>query len=92
MTVSHQYAGEHFADLVSAVESGQDVRIERPGKPSLLLVVSGHVSAEVPKKSRRGLVGSGKGKIWMADDWDSPETNDEIAHLFNDGPIFPDEK
>jgi hypothetical protein len=38
---------------------------------------------------KRGLWGAGKGEIWMADDWDSPETNEEIAKLFNDGPIFP---
>jgi hypothetical protein len=48
-----------------------------------------HPSATTPKK--RGLFGAGKGEIWMADDWDSKETNEEIARLFNDGPVSPDE-
>ena len=35
------------------------------------------------------MVGSGMGKIWMAEDWDSDETNEEIARLFNETPLFP---
>ena len=33
--------------------------------------------------AKRGLWGAGEGEIWMAPDWDSPETNREIADLFN---------
>lgn len=36
--------------------------------------------------------GTMKGKFWLADDWDSPETNAEIAKLFNESKIFPDEE
>ena len=33
-----------------------------------------------PKKKRK--LGTMKGKIWLADDWDSKETNEEIARTF----------
>ena len=45
-------------------------------------------SNEKPKKRPLGLM---KDKIWMTDDWDSDEVNEEIARLFNDGPVFPEE-
>ena len=33
-----------------------------------------------------------RGKIWLADDWDSEETNETIAELFfgSDDPATPD--
>ncbi len=64
------------------------VEIARPGKPALQLVLAGSQPL-VPKS--RGLWGSAKGKIWMAEDWDSPETNAEIAALFHGGPALSDE-
>jgi hypothetical protein len=33
------------------------------------------------KKSRKNILGSGIGNIWVAPDWGSPETN---AKMFND--------
>ena len=35
--------------------------------------------------------GSLKGKIWLADDWDSPETNRIINEMMIPKSIFPDE-
>ena len=90
MQVNLQYAEEHLADLVSAVDAGQEVEISRPDKPSLKLVVSERLS-EPKKFDRTGMIGSGKGQIWVADNWDSPETNEEIARLFNESKLFPDE-
>jgi len=40
-----------------------------------------------PKKKRQ--LGTMKGKIWYADDWDSEETNAEIARTFYESQIFP---
>jgi antitoxin (DNA-binding transcriptional repressor) of toxin-antitoxin stability system len=87
MQVNSQYAEDHFADLLSAVDAGQEVEISRPDKPAVRLTL---VSSAAPA-SRKGMFGSGKGKLWVADNWDSPETNEQIARLFNDGPIFPEE-
>jgi antitoxin (DNA-binding transcriptional repressor) of toxin-antitoxin stability system len=90
MQVNLQFAEEHLADLVSAVDAGQEVEISRPDKPSLKLVVS-QTAPEPRKFDRTGMIGSGKGQIWYADDWDSPEVNEEIARLFNESKLFPDE-
>ncbi|MEO7028012.1 MAG: type II toxin-antitoxin system Phd/YefM family antitoxin [Acidobacteriaceae bacterium] len=89
MQVNFQYAEEHLADLASAVDSGHEVEISRPDKPTLKLVATGH--SVLVRVDRTGSFGAGKGTIWMADDWDSDETNEEIARLFNEGPVFPDE-
>ena len=43
-----------------------------------------------PKKKRK--LGAMKGKIWLSDDWDSPETNEEIARTFYESEIFPKNK
>lgn len=90
MQVNLKYAEEHLADLVSAVDAGEEVEISRTDKPALKLVVSQN-PAESKKFDRSGMIGSGKGQIWYADDWDSPEVNEEIAKLFNESKLFPDD-
>ncbi len=87
MKVSTQYAETHLSQLISAADSGEEVEIDRPGKPALHLVVDRSSSARSSPKKR--LLGAGKGEIWLADDWDSPETNKEIEELF-DNSIFPE--
>ena len=88
MKVSAQYAQEHFADILTAIDTGEEVELTRPGQPSVRLVLVEPASAkEQPTPDRRGLWGSLKGQIWLADDWDSDETNEEIARAFNDAPI-----
>jgi antitoxin (DNA-binding transcriptional repressor) of toxin-antitoxin stability system len=87
MKVSAQYAESHLDELLDATAGGEVVEISRPDQLTVkLTLVSSPTTFD-----RTGAFGAGKGKIWMADDWDSPKTNEEIAHLFNDGPVFPDE-
>jgi hypothetical protein len=43
-----------------------------------------------PEISRAAMFGCAKGKIVLADDWDSPETNAEIADLFENSTLFPE--
>ncbi len=110
MQVSLQFAEEHFADLVSAVNRGEEVEIAQPEKPILKLVASLPVPAPAepaarrilgelrapgfekwqatenpewrsPERPRSELLGSLRGKIEFAMDWDSPETNKEIEEL-----------
>ena len=85
MKVSPQFAKSHLDELLSAADSGEEVDIDRSGKTTVRLTVVSAPATTV----KRGLWGAGKGEIWMADDWDSSKTNEEIARLFNDGPIFP---
>jgi antitoxin (DNA-binding transcriptional repressor) of toxin-antitoxin stability system len=85
MQVSLQYAAENLADLASAIDSGEEVEISRPEKPPLKLTISTPVTAQ-----KHSLINSAKRKIWFADDWDSPETNNGIADLFENSKLFPE--
>jgi prevent-host-death family protein len=63
----HQ-AKTHFSKLVERVEQGEEIVIARNGRPVAKLV-------PVPRERRLGTL---RGKIWAAPDWDSPEVNEEI--------------
>jgi hypothetical protein len=45
---------------------------------------------KTPERPRAELFGSLKGKVELAQDWNSPETNKEIEDLFENSEIFPD--
>lgn len=96
MEVNVHHAKTHLSKLIAAVESGEEVIIARAGKPTVKLVL-----ATAPgRKSRKNMLGSGIGKIWMAEDAFSPETDLEIQKLFeaddtkfdNIGPVKPRRK
>ena len=75
-TVNVHAAKTHLSRLLERVEAGEELVIARAGRP---------VARLVPYRVRReprkpGLL---RGQIWLADDWDSAEVNDEIAELFN---------
>jgi prevent-host-death family protein len=66
-----------LSQLVAAVESGEEVVLERRGVPVARLV-----AIEKPKRSRAELCGSMKG-IWMVDSLDEfNELPDDIAEAF----------
>ena len=83
MEVNVHHAKTHLSKLISAAESGEEVIIARNGKPAVKLVL-----VEPKRKSRKDIVGSGIGKIWMSPDFDSPETKAEIAAMFEEGSDF----
>ena len=85
MEVNVHHAKTHLSKLIAA-ESGEEVIIARDGRPAVRLVL-----AEQQTKSRKGAFGAGKGQIWVSEDWDSAESNEEIARLFDEGPLFPEE-
>jgi prevent-host-death family protein len=75
MHVGMHEAKTTLSKLVAAAEAGEEVIIERSGKPVARL------TAIVPeKRSRASLTGALRGKIWMADDYD--EWPDDIAEAF----------
>jgi prevent-host-death family protein len=78
MEVNVHHAKTHLSKLIAAAESGEEVIIARAGKPAVKLVLV----PEPARKSRQSMIGAGIGKLWMADDFDSPETNLEIQRLF----------
>jgi prevent-host-death family protein len=83
MEVNVHHAKTHLSKLISAAESGEEVIIARNGKPVVKLVV-----VEPKRKSRKNILGSGIGKIWMSPDFDSKETDDEITALFEDSKDY----
>lgn len=79
-------AKTHLSRLVEAVESGaeKEVIIARNGKPAAKLV-----PVETPPGKRQLGLLNGRFPMMSQDEFDAG--NEEIAALFNDGPIFPDD-
>jgi prevent-host-death family protein len=91
MEVNVHHAKTNLSALIAAAESGEEVIIARAGKPAVKLVVV----TPPARKSRKHMLGAGIGKIWLADDWDSPETNLAIQRLFEgeeDDLLYPQPK
>lgn len=84
MTVSAEYASEHLSELLSAVDRGEAVDITRGSLPAVRLSVNTQGVQPGGIRPRSELFGSLEGQIWMAEDWDSPEQNAEIAADFLD--------
>jgi prevent-host-death family protein len=85
MEVNVHHAKTNLSRLIAAVEDGEEVIIARNGKPAVKLVLV----APPVRKSRKHLLGSGIGKLWMAEDAFSPETDLEIQKLFEaDDPLL----
>jgi prevent-host-death family protein len=74
-TVNIHDAKTHLSRLVERVEAGEEIVIARGGKPVARLVPLG-------LRTRPRQLGTLRGKIWLAPDWDSPEVNAEIARDF----------
>jgi prevent-host-death family protein len=79
MEVNVHHAKTHLSKLIEQAENGEEVIIARNGKPAVKLVP---VAAAA---TGRNLLGCGIGKIWISDDFNSPETNQEIEALLNNG-------
>jgi len=91
MEVNVHHAKTHLSKLIAAAESGEEVIIARAGKPAVKLVLV----TPPARKSRKHMLGSGIGKLWVADDWDSDETNLAIQKLFegdDDDLLYPEKK
>ena len=73
--VNTHEAKTHLSRLLERVAEGEEIVIAKAGKPVAKLVP--YVEQKEPRK-----LGTLKGKIKLAPDWDSDETNEEIARLF----------
>ena len=80
MTVNVHEAKTQFSKLLAKACSGEEVVIAKAGKPVAKLVAIG-------EKPRKRVLGSAKGKVWMAPDFD--KTSDEIIDLFHNSEIEP---
>jgi antitoxin (DNA-binding transcriptional repressor) of toxin-antitoxin stability system len=85
MQVNLQYAEEHFTDLVSAADSGQEVEISRPDKPALKLVVS-KATAPVLKDGMR-VLGAGIGELRVPSEEEWRAMDREMEREMLDAPL-----
>ena len=71
-------AKTHFSRIIERVERGEEVIIDRAGVP---------VAKVVPlvRRVNRTAIGSLAGQVDLSGDWDSPQTNAEIAADFGLG-------
>jgi antitoxin (DNA-binding transcriptional repressor) of toxin-antitoxin stability system len=88
MKVSIQDAANRLEEISAAVDRGEEVEILRPGKATLHLVAA--PERQTPERPRAELFGSLRGVIELAPEWDSPETNAEIADLFENSALYPE--
>ena len=83
--VNTHEAKTHLSRLLERVAEGEEIVIAKAGKPVAKLVP--YVEQKEPRK-----LGTWKGKVRLAPDWDSEETNLEIEKLFygeDDEPEAP---
>lgn len=76
-------ADAELTKLVERARAGDNVIVRTADDHEVRLVPVEADTAQTDSKEPRKL-GLWRGKIWMADDWDSPETNAEIEELFYD--------
>jgi len=71
-------AKTHLSRIIERVEQGEEIVIDRAGVP---------VARVVPlvRRVNRTAVGSLAGQVDLSGDWDSPDTNAEIAADFGLG-------
>ena len=74
-SVNIHEAKTHLSRLIERVEAGEEITLARAGRPVAKLV-------PYTRRTEPRTPGLWKGKIKLAPDWDSPETNAEIADLF----------
>ena len=75
-------AKTNLSKLIERALAGEEVIIARAGKP---LVRLQPVAKAKSDEGRRRILGSMRGEIIVADDWDSPEVNAEIERLVYEG-------
>lgn len=84
-SVTIHEAKAHFSKLVRRAEAGEEIVVRRGREP---------VARIVPLPKRRGVRGFGsmKGEIWMVSDEEMKKVDEEIAGMFEQSVIFPEEK
>ncbi len=68
-------AKTQLSRIIERVEHGEEIIISRAGKPVAKVV-------PLDRAARRAGRGSLRGKLVLAEDWDSPAVNQEIASDF----------
>ncbi len=85
MKVSAQYAEEHFADLLTAADSGEEVEIARPDRPTYRLELA---KPEPVKATGKRILGAGRGKIIVPSWQDWKAMDKEIEREMLEAPFI----
>jgi len=83
--VNTHEAKSQLSKLIASVRAGEEVVICQAGKPVARLTAF-EGERKVPQ------FGIWEGKVKFEPDWDSPETNAEIAQMFEESIIEPESK
>jgi antitoxin (DNA-binding transcriptional repressor) of toxin-antitoxin stability system len=85
MKVTAQYAEEHFADILTAADRGEEVEIARPDQPTYRLQL---VKPAPAKSTGKRILGAGRGKM-IVPSWKEWKAMDkEIEHEMCDAPLI----
>jgi len=85
MKVSAQYAEEHFTDILTAVDNGEEVEIARPNKPGLFLALRSDSSSSTPSgRPRKELWGAWEGLVTAPTEAEWREIKKEFADQMPD--------
>lgn len=79
MKVSAQYAQEHFADILTAIDTGEEVEVTRHGQPSVRLIL---VEAAPPKRQHpngKRILGAGRGEMRVPSEEEWKAIDHELA-------------
>ncbi len=75
-------AKTQLSKLVEEAAQGEEIIIAKAGKPVARLVPL------ATNEGKKRIPGGMKDQIWLADDFDAPMSDAELA-LWHDSPIFP---
>ena len=89
MKVSAQYAQEHFADILTAIDTGEEVELTRPGQPSVRLVLVEPVSARDQPSTGKRILGAGVGELRVPtfEEWQAMDADLGDRPLMSSGEV-----
>ena len=88
MKVSAQYAATHLDDILAAAEKGEEVRIDRPNKPGIRLVVETAPKGIVAAHTGRRVLGAGRGEMRVPSEQEWGGMDNELERQMNDSPLL----
>ena len=90
MQVSLQYAEEHFADIVTAANAGEEIEILQEEQPALRLVRT-DTPHPILKDGKR-ILGAGRGEFRVPGTQEWAEMDRASSAVMNDASVFPSDK
>ena len=90
--ISVSQAQRQFSKLVDLAAAGEVIIIVKKGEPvAKLMAIDPDTEILLQNNHQSRVPGSMKGQIWMADNFDAPMSEEELAFWY-DAPIFPSER